>query len=94
MKFVDSTPQSKYLRAAIYYLYITRRHDRLIDYCNDCLDAGGTAVPRDRILKVELPAYESGASSASKIALNAKQKTKASGKIIVETNVSFDPDAQ
>ena len=68
VKFVDSTPQSKYLRATIFYLYATHRHDRLRDYCNDGLDARGVAVPRDRILKVEFPAYEPNTGSASTIA--------------------------
>jgi hypothetical protein len=86
VKFVDSAPRSKYLRAAIFYLYVTRRHDRLRDYCNDCLDARGAAVSRDRILKVEFPAYEPDPESASEIA------RKHSGEVGVRPwNVDVDP---
>ncbi len=55
VKFVDNSSEPKYIRAALNYLYSCHTGSRLNDYCNDCFNAGGKPIPKDRILNVEFP---------------------------------------
>jgi hypothetical protein len=67
VKFIDHNPSEDCVRTALWHLYASRRQDTCSSYCSNCFDGRGVAVPSDRILKVEFPAYEPDPGIASTI---------------------------